>query len=118
MPSPRSFLTAFIVWLGGLVVLFLVIDFLVMPWAAGKFRPTVEVPAVTGMDPALAEDRLRELGLRFAHERSADEHSILVPRGLVLTQTPAAGAQVKAGRRVWVGLSLGREPYVVPDGGS
>jgi beta-lactam-binding protein with PASTA domain len=56
---------------------------------------------------------LRTHGLRFAVD-SAGDYSRTVPAGRVLSQTPDSGAVVKQGRRVWVKLSLGREPIIHP----
>jgi serine/threonine-protein kinase len=84
-----------------------------MPWAAGRFRPVTTVPHVQGLASAAAEDTLRTHGLRFAVD-SAGDYSRTVPAGRVLSQTPDSGAVVKQGRRVWVKLSLGREPIIHP----
>lgn len=109
----RPIIPAIILWGIAVLALFLVIDLSVMPWAAGRFRPVVTVPSVAGMKPDVAKDTLRVRGLRFAVDTAGD-HSRLIPAGRVLSQTPDSGAVVKQGRRVWVMLSLGREPTVYP----
>lgn len=116
MRFPRPFFTALAIWICSLLVLFVLVDYLIMPWVAGKFRATVEVPAVTGLEVEAAADTLNARGLSLAIDTAAGEYDMLVPRGRILSQIPEAGALVKEGRRVWVGRSLGREPFVVPGG--
>jgi hypothetical protein len=109
----RPVVPALILWGFALLAMFLIVDLYVMPWAAGKFRPVVTVPSVAGLRPEAARDTLGERGLRFAVDTAGD-YSRLVPAGRVLAQTPDSGSRVKQGRRVWVTLSLGREPAVFP----
>ena len=109
----RPVVPALIAWAGVLLAVFLVVDLFLMPWAAGRFRPVATVPVVRGLDSAAAVDTLRAHGLRMAVDTAGD-YSRLVPKGHVLMQTPDSGAVVKQGRRVWVTLSLGREPIIRP----
>jgi beta-lactam-binding protein with PASTA domain len=95
------------------LVVFLVADLIVMPWAAGRYRPVTTVPFVGRLDTAAAADTLRAHGLRFAVDTAGD-YSLSVRKGRVLSQTPDSGSVVKQGRRVWVQLSRGREPVVHP----
>jgi beta-lactam-binding protein with PASTA domain len=99
-----------------LLAIFLAADFFVMPWVAGKFRAVVTVPLLRGLDPEAATDTLRVRGLRFAVDTAAD-YNRTIPEGRIISQTPGSGAVVKQGRRVWVRLSLGREPILRPSRG-
>ena len=109
----RPVVPALLAWLAVLLLVFLLADKLLLPWAAGAFRPVVTVPSLHGLDTASAADTLRARGLGFAVDTASD-HSRVVPRGHVLSHIPDSGAEVKQGRRVWVRLSLGREPIVHP----
>lgn len=114
----RRFLTrpvvpALIAWIVTLILLFVVVNSLIMPWAGGKYRAVVTVPRLIGLDTLAAADTLRARGLSLMID-SAGDHSRTVPAGHILLQTPDSGAVVKQGRRVWVTLSLGRERVVWP----
>ena len=84
-----------------------------MPRMAGRLHPTVEVPSFQGMKPEEADSLARERGLMLATDTAAD-FSPDVPAGGILFQFPAAGTQVKAGRRIWVRLSKGARDVEVP----
>ena len=99
------------------LVVFAIADFVVMPWAAGKYRPVSTVPYVVGQDSATAADSLRARGLVLMID-SAGENSRTVPAGRILVQTPDSGSVVKQGRRVWVTMSLGRERVINPARGT
>lgn len=109
----RPVVPALMLWFAALLAVFLVADLFVMPWMAGRFRPVATVPLLRGLEPDAAADTLRARGLRFAIDTASD-YSPRVPKGRVLGQMPDSGAVVKQGRRVWVRLSLGREPILRP----
>jgi beta-lactam-binding protein with PASTA domain len=109
----RPLVPALLLFAAALFAVFLVADLFVMPWVAGKFRPVATVPFLRGLEPEAATDTLRARGLRFAVDTAAD-YSRSVRKGRILSQTPDSGAVVKQGRRVWVRLSLGREPILRP----
>jgi serine/threonine-protein kinase len=73
---------------------------------AGR-EPAVAVPRIVGLSTGDALATARELGLtvEFADER----HDPDVPGGHVVEQEPAAGVEVRPGRRVRVIVSLGSE---------
>jgi beta-lactam-binding protein with PASTA domain len=112
----RPVVPALLSWAAVLLAFFLVADLFVMPWVAGRFRPVATVPLLRGLEPEAAADTLRARGLRFAVDTTAD-YSARIPKGRVLSQMPDSGAVVKQGRRVWVRLSLGREPILRPTRG-
>ncbi|MCD6025332.1 MAG: domain containing protein [Fibrobacteria bacterium] len=103
----RPVIPAFLFWLLALLAVFLVVDLSVMPAFAGRFSRTVTVPSVIGLSVEAAEDTLRAHDLRFAVDTLSD-YSRTIPKGRILSQRPDSGAVVKAGRRVWAGLSRGR----------
>lgn len=100
----RALLTDRAFWLGlvaiatGLVVFALLFNFAVMPiWT--RHDATVSVPDVKDMTPDDAESTLRLAGL----EGSFDEqpYNPNLDPDIVVDQSPAAGATVKPGRRVY-----------------
>lgn len=109
----RPVVPAVMAWAVVMLVVFLLADRLLFPWMAGGFRPVVTVPSLHGLDTAAAADTLRARGLELAVD-TARAYSRYVPENHVLSHAPDSGAQVKQGRRVWVRLSLGREPIVYP----
>lgn len=111
--STRPVIPAFLAWVFLLIVIFVTVNFFVMPWAAGKYRPVATVPHVVGLDTLAAAETLRARGLSLMVD-SVGDHSPTVPAGHILLQTPDSGAVVKQGRRVWVTLSLGRERIIRP----
>lgn len=112
----RPVVPALVIWAVVLAAGFLLVDHYLMPRAAGRFLPVVSVPKVIGLDTAAASDTLRARGLSLAVD-SAGDYSRAVRAGRVLAQIPDSGALVKQGRRVWVTLSLGREPVIRPGRG-
>jgi beta-lactam-binding protein with PASTA domain len=109
----RPVVPALLTWGGVLFILFIVADFFVMPWAAGKYRPVSTVPWVVGLDTLAVRDTLKAHGLSLVIDTLRD-HSRVIRAGRVLSQTPDSGSVVKQGRRVWVTLSLGRERVINP----
>lgn len=114
--STRPIVPAILLWGAVLLSAFLVVDHFVMPWVAGKFRPVATVPSLRGLEPSAAADTLRARGLRIAVDTAGD-YSRVIPEGRILAQIPDSGSVVKQGRRVWVQLSLGREPILRPQRG-
>ena len=103
----RPLIPAVILWLLGMLAIFLLVDLSIMPAFAGRFSKTVVVPSVEGYEIERAEDTLRAHGLRFEVDTLSD-FSRTIPRGRILSQRPDSGAVVKSGRRVWAMLSRGR----------
>ena len=103
----RPLIPAVILWLLGMLAIFLLVDLSIMPAFAGRFSKTVVVPSVEGYEIERAEDTLRAHGLRFEVDTLSD-FSRTIPRGRILSQRPDSGAVVKGGRRVWAMLSRGR----------
>ena len=94
-----------------LIVFFIVVDNVVMPYLVDVER--VRVPRLVGLSVSEAESRLRKRGLRLADPDSV--YSEAVSAGTIVDQTPEAGASIKEARRVFVDVSRGQRLYVVPD---
>ncbi len=75
-------------------------------------RP-IEVPDLTGKSELEAGQILGELGLKIGEVKN--EFSDKVPEGVIMSQDPPAGTQVKRGSRVNIVISQGVEVVVVPD---
>jgi len=97
--------------LGILLVLLLVVNDLLMPLYTEQGR-TTKVPAVVGLRTENAKEVLAKAGLtpREAETRTDKEY----PIGTVAVQNPAAGAEVKFGRGVYLTISGGEPLVIVP----
>ena len=76
----------------------------------------VAIPDLIGQSAGYADSKLREVGLN--PDRQPDVYSDSVPAGSVISQDPAAGAQVQKGSSVKYVVSKGPEPpkeVTVPD---
>lgn len=122
MASPgrfRSVLTDRTFWFGllgiatGLVVFLLLFNFAVMPiWT--RHSATVQVPNVDDMEPSDAERVLVLAGLDG--ERREQPFNPNLTADAVVDQSPAAGVQVKPGRRVYYYVNARpRELVTMPD---
>lgn len=81
--------------------------------AFAQTRGTIEVPDVTGLERAQAEDAIRALGLEPVLE--AEEYSESVPAGRVIRQNPEKGARLKQDGTVRMVISRGSSKVAVPD---
>ena len=77
------------------------------------FPREVNVPDVVGRTEAEARSILERSGLAYAVDRRV--YSTTVPAGVVVSQDPEPGRQVREGRKVWATVSLGPEVGEVPD---
>lgn len=105
---------ALLLFVGGLLILAIFLDFLVMPLIAGSFASRAEVPVVEGLSAAEAEKKLDEAGFRFQWTTDG-RYSATIPAGKVVIQIPVAGREAKLGRTVLLTLSQGLREIVVPD---
>lgn len=81
-------------------------------YATGVLGGGVEIPTVTGMDPAEAEKILEEAGLNI--ERGEDVRSEDVETGLIASQMPEAGERAEKGDTVTIMVCIGKPTGVVP----
>ncbi len=72
----------------------------------------VNVPLVRGLSEDAAKIQLETVGLRMSRQFRS---SLLVPRGVVVSQTPAAGNKTDKGNAVTVFISNGKPRTTVPD---
>ncbi len=93
---------------------YLVLDLLVMPLIAGKFKDTVAVPELSGLLPEEASQKLGNNGLQYMLDSTGD-FSADIGAGRVLSQYPPAATVVKEGRRVWVKVSKGPRSRDLPE---
>jgi serine/threonine-protein kinase len=109
----RPFFLAALLWLFLGAAFYLLADLLLMPYVAGKFKGTVEVPALVSLAPEEARGILDKSGLHYMLDSTGD-YSNEVAAGRILSQYPLHGTEVKKGRRVWVKISKGFKSVEVP----
>jgi len=109
----KPFFLAVLLW--GIVgaILYLLLNLLVMPYLAGKFKSTVKVPALVRLPPEQAKSILDKDGLIYMLDSTGD-YSTDVAAGRILTQYPESGTVVKQGRRIWVKISKGLKSVELP----
>jgi eukaryotic-like serine/threonine-protein kinase len=73
----------------------------------------VAIPDFRGMTLADASERAAGAGLSLHVENKL--YSMDVPEGRIANQSPAAGAMVRRGWRVWLTQSLGAQKLAIPD---
>jgi beta-lactam-binding protein with PASTA domain len=101
----------FLISIGSLVLFFLLMNYVVMPWYVNH-GSRLAVPSVVGLPLDEARRTLRTTGLEpvEAEIRPDPNH----PAGTVVTQNPNGGAIVKEGRRVYLTVSGGEVRVTVP----
>lgn len=109
----KPFFLAVIVWIFLGALLYFLADMLLMPYVAGKFKGTVEVPSLVGLPPEEAKGILDRNDLHYMLDSTGD-YSNDVAAGKILSQYPLVGTEVKKGRRVWVKVSKGFKSVEVP----
>ena len=80
-------------------------------WGLGAAR-TVTMPAVVGLTPAAAEDKLAPLDLTLDTTQQAFSESI--PFGAIISTDPMPGDEARQGSTVSAVISQGKERYAVP----
>ena len=109
----KPFFLAVLFWAIFGAILYLVVNLLVMPYLAGKFKDKVKVPVLIRMPPDQARYILDTNRLIYMLD-STGEYSTDVPAGYILTQYPEPGTEVKQGRRIWVRVSKGLKSVELP----
>lgn len=95
----------------GLVAFGIIMDQIVLPWFTSTKNVTT-IPNVVGKDVNEARLILEQAGL--AVQEPKEQFSAKVPKGIVLSQLPSAGADVKEGRNVYLTISKGYETVRMP----
>lgn len=109
----KPFFLALILWFFIGAAFYFLINMLAMPYVAGKFKGTVNVPALVTLPPEQAKDILEKNGLIYMLDSTGD-YSADVAAGKILTQYPEKGTEVKKGRRIWVKISKGFKSVELP----
>jgi beta-lactam-binding protein with PASTA domain len=109
----KPFFLAVLLWGIAGAILYLLLNMLVMPYMAGKFKSTVKVPALVRLPPEQAKSILDKDGLIYMLDSTGD-YSTDVAAGRILTQYPEPGTEVKQGRRIWVKISKGLKSVELP----
>ncbi len=99
------------VFFGGMIILALIMDFIVMPLAV-KEGSEARVPDVINLSLRAAEAKLNEIGLGTI--KGDEEFDSDRPKGTVINQRPEGGTTVKKGRRVILTISKGSASATVP----
>ncbi len=106
----RPFIRKTLYTIAALIILFLVVDNLLIPWYVNK--PETKVPNVVGMEESQAISLLSDYNLEaVVNESVADEK---FPKGTIILQKPEGGDIVKEGRRVYLFVSGGEPTVYVP----
>ncbi|HWP82028.1 MAG TPA: PASTA domain-containing protein [Bacteroidota bacterium] len=95
----------------GLLVLFILVDDVVMPWYVQQGRTTT-VPDVTGLPKEEAFQKLSEHGLVGKEFETRQDKQY--PIGTVAQQNPLPGTEVKYGRGIYLTISGGEPKVSVP----
>jgi serine/threonine-protein kinase len=94
-----------------LLVLYLIADDIVMPTVT-RHGEEFELPSFTGK--TLVEAKLDLDDLELTYDVASEEYSPGVPKGIILSQFPNSGTQVKGGRVIKFVLSLGQKSVPIP----
>lgn len=113
LPRPLQFLADRRLYIiaGSILGLFLLVNYVVLPVYVNH-GSRVTVPGVVGMPYEEAQKTLEGAGLRIMHGDTKPDPAFAP--GLVIVQNPAAKAEVKEGRRVYVTISGGEIQVPVP----
>ncbi|TKJ41770.1 hypothetical protein CEE37_04160 [candidate division LCP-89 bacterium B3_LCP] len=90
----------------------ILVDQVILPFYT-RHGAELEVPDIVEMHYAQADSLLREHGFRSVKER--EQYDWNYPEGTVISQNPEAYALTKAGRRIYVTLSIGEKLCVMPN---
>ncbi|OQX92032.1 MAG: hypothetical protein B6D58_05120 [candidate division Zixibacteria bacterium 4484_95] len=108
----KNFLISLAVFIGGLLLLSVLMDTVVMPMIV-HHGDECFVPYITDMSLKSAKVKLKENGLKLAVTQ--EEFSSDYPKGTIISQVPEAGASVKKGMSIRVTVSKGSASAVVPN---
>lgn len=109
--SVRASLPYVVAIIGGFLVAYLIVAFLVFP--SGVIPRNAKVPNVTGLLFDDAAQRLAAVG--FKASRGDVRSTSAAPKGTVLSQNPAAGAHDVEGTTVTLDVSGGEQLVRIPD---
>lgn len=96
----------------GVLAVILIMDRVVMPYYV-KLGEEIIMPKVTGLVAEEAKQLLESRGFQVIFQDST--YSGIHPEGTVINQNPYDSAMVKTGRRVYLTISIGEKPAMMPD---
>jgi eukaryotic-like serine/threonine-protein kinase len=100
------------VFLGGLLILAIIFDNLVMPIIV-HHGAEFSLPSVVGLPLMVAQKKIEEKGLQL--DIAAEEFDPNHPKGSVIFQVPEPGSNVKKGMTIKVTVSKGVASSIVPN---
>jgi eukaryotic-like serine/threonine-protein kinase len=106
----KRYFRIFLIVLGSLIVFFLILDNLIMPWYVSS--PEAVVPDVVGKDEEAAFNILANAGFNAAI--SDTSYDVEYAKGTIFLQRPKAFDVVKEGRTIYLFLSGGDRVVHVP----
>jgi serine/threonine-protein kinase len=102
-------------YLTGLVAFILIVLFfndVIMPWYV-RLGQEYELPDVVSMPVEQARDSLQKAGFQLVVKDSV--YDVNFAPGTITEQQPAAYSKVKKGRHVYVTVSIGEKPIIMPN---
>ena len=97
--------------LGGLLILYILMNYAIMPWYVSSAEVTV--PKVVGLAEEQAVSMLKDNHLSVAIGDTVSDKRF--PRGTIVMQRPFANDVVKKGRTIYLVISGGEPMAVVPE---
>jgi len=94
-----------------IIVLYVLVDDIIMP-AVTRHDTEFTLPDFVAQRLIEARLELDDLNLRW--EIASEEYSLGIPKGVILSQYPVAGAKVKEGRAIKFVVSLGQKMVSIP----
>jgi beta-lactam-binding protein with PASTA domain len=94
------------------IAVVIIMDRVVMPFYV-KLGKEIRMPKVTDLTAGEAAQLLTQQGFEVIFQDSI--FSAVHPEGTVIDQNPYASAMVKDGRRVYLTISSGEKPVIMPD---
>lgn len=107
----RKYLLYIAGMLGGIVLLIVLFNLVIMPWYVG-LGDFVRVPNVINKDIVEATKLVEAQGLYV--QISGEYYHKDIPEGRIISQLPYPQSQVKEGRRIYFTVSKGRETLRMP----
>ena len=105
-----KFIKSLLIFLGVIIFIFLILDYLFLPWWVNREETTV--PNVVGIAENEAMELLQDRDLNPIITDTTFNESY--PKGTIVLQRPEAGSVVKVGRRIYLFLSGGEPVVLVP----
>jgi len=96
----------------GILIFVIILDYFVIPWYV-RLGEEVELPDVVEMTRAEAEVKLTNDGFNVLIADSV--YNAHYPAGTIVEQLPAPFSVVKQGRHVYLTVSVGEKPIIMPN---